>query len=169
MSEYEETQSITYRGDNAGEVFIKKMETLSEELFWKIRNTDCKMIFIAEDNVKFKKATHCHICDEALPLGSTKIDHLENIGKWLRIMGLKKCMPKYKEVEKKKNNFKFIREKDFNTAKAELLEYLKQHNITVVRDYCHFTGKFREAAHQHCNLMYRKQTKIPAFFHNFTG
>ena len=60
------------------------------------------MIFTAEDNVKFKKATHCHICDEALPLGSTKIDHLANIGKWLRIMGLKKCMPKYKEVEKKR-------------------------------------------------------------------
>ena len=46
--------------------------------------------------------------------------------------------------------------------------YLKHQNITVVRDHCHFTGKFRGAAHQHCNLMYRKTMKIPAFFHNFT-
>ena len=59
---------------------MKNMETLSEELFWKIRNADCKMIFTAEDNVKFKKAKHFHICDETLPLGSTKIDHLANIG-----------------------------------------------------------------------------------------
>ena len=78
-------------------------------------------------------------------------------------------MPKYKKVKEKKNHFTFIREKDFNKAKAALLEYLKQHNITVVRDHCHFTGKFRGAAHQHCNLIYRRTLNIPAFFHNFSG
>ena len=41
--------------------------------------------------------------------------------------------------------------------------------IQVVRDHCHFTGKFRGAAHQNCNLLYRKTFKIPAFFHNFSG
>ena len=79
------------------------------------------MIFTAEDKVKFENATHCHICDGAFPLGSTKIDHLANIGKWLKIMGLKRCMPKYKEVKEKKNHFTFIREKDFNKAKAALI------------------------------------------------
>ena len=38
-----------------------------------------------------------------------------------------------------------------------------------MRDHCHFTGEFRGAAHQYCNLMLRKRLKIPAFFHNFTG
>ena len=46
---------------------------------------------------------------------------------------------------------------------------MKDNNNIVVRDHCHFTGKFRGAAHQTCNIMYRKITKIPSFFHNFTG
>ena len=49
-------------------------------------------------------------------------------------------------------------------------KYLKVNNKNViVRDHCHWTGKFRGAAHQECNLMYRKTYKIPCFFHNFTG
>ena len=38
-----------------------------------------------------------------------------------------------------------------------------------VRDHDHVTGKFRGAAHQACNLMLRRQYKIPVFFHNFRG
>ena len=38
-----------------------------------------------------------------------------------------------------------------------------------MRDHCHWAGKFRGAAHQQCNLMYKKTYKIPLFFHNFTG
>ena len=36
-----------------------------------------------------------------------------------------------------------------------------------VRDHDHITGKFRGAAHSKCNLQYRKQYKLPIFFHNF--
>ena len=35
-----------------------------------------------------------------------------------------------------------------------------------VRDHCHFTGKFRGAAHKECNLLYRVPSFIPVFFHN---
>lgn len=38
-----------------------------------------------------------------------------------------------------------------------------------VRDHDHITGKFRGAAHQVCNLLLRRQYKIPVFFHNFRG
>ena len=38
-----------------------------------------------------------------------------------------------------------------------------------VRDHCHFTGRYRGAAHNSCNLKYRKPNFIPVFFHNFSG
>ena len=38
-----------------------------------------------------------------------------------------------------------------------------------VRDHCHFTGKFRGAAHSKCNLLARKPQFTPVFFHNLFG
>ena len=35
-----------------------------------------------------------------------------------------------------------------------------------VRDYCHYTGKFRAASHSICNLRYKVQTEIPVVIHN---
>ena len=38
-----------------------------------------------------------------------------------------------------------------------------------VRDHCHFTGKYRGAAHNKCNLICRKPRVIPVIFHNLQG
>ena len=35
-----------------------------------------------------------------------------------------------------------------------------------VRDHCHYTGKFRGAAHSICNLTYKTPKEIPIVFHN---
>ena len=35
-----------------------------------------------------------------------------------------------------------------------------------VRDHCHYTGKYRGAAHNICNLRYKITTRIPVVFHN---
>ena len=38
-----------------------------------------------------------------------------------------------------------------------------------VRDHCHFTGRYRGAAHNKCNLKYKKPNNISVFFHNLAG
>ena len=35
-----------------------------------------------------------------------------------------------------------------------------------VRDHCHYTGKYRGAAHSICNLRYKIPNEIPVIFHN---
>ena len=50
----------------------------------------------------------------------------------------------------------YICEKEFSTDK----KYCK------VRDHCHYTEKFRGAAHNNYNLRYKTPKKIPIVFHN---
>ena len=39
-------------------------------------------------------------------------------------------------------------------------------NNIKVKDHCHYTGKYREAAHSPCNLRYKIPKSIPVVFHN---
>ena len=38
-----------------------------------------------------------------------------------------------------------------------------------VRDHCHYSGKYRGAAHRNCNLQYKIPSYIPIVFHNLAG
>ena len=38
-----------------------------------------------------------------------------------------------------------------------------------MRDHCHFTGKYRGAAHNICNLQFKKPKFTPVIFHNLSG
>ena len=66
-------------------------------------------------------------------------------------------------------------EKDFKSAKVchiceqEFGVYEKTGEIFRVRDHCHFTGKYRGAAHNRCNLKCRKPLILPVVFHNLQG
>ena len=64
-------------------------------------------------------------------------------------------------------------------GKEEKIEYEKATRCWIcqgefdkddkVRDHCHYTGKFRGAAHNKCNLKYSKPKFIPVVFHNLSG
>ena len=52
-----------------------------------------------------------------------------------------------------------IREKEFSTDN-------KDKKYHTVRDHCHYTVKYRGAAHNNCNLRYKIPKEIPVVFHN---
>ena len=52
-----------------------------------------------------------------------------------------------------------ICEKEFSTDNKDK----KNHKV---RDHCHYTGKYRGAAHSNCNLNYKIPKEIPVVFHN---
>ena len=45
----------------------------------------------------------------------------------------------------------------------------KEFKEKKVRDHCHFTGKYRGAAHVKCNLQFKKPKFTPVIFHNLSG
>ena len=46
---------------------------------------------------------------------------------------------------------------------------MKDLNSDKVKDYCYFTGKYRGAAHNTCNLKYKIPKNIPVIFHKGSG
>ena len=57
----------------------------------------------------------------------------------------------------------YICEQEFCTNENNKKEFkLKQ----KVRDHCHYTGKYKRAAHSICNLRYKIPKEIPVVFHN---
>ena len=54
--------------------------------------------------------------------------------------------------------------------KAETCHICKKELLTdKVRDHCHFTGQYRGAPHNSCNLQCRKPMILPVIFHNLQG
>ena len=52
----------------------------------------------------------------------------------------------------------YICQKEFTTNKKSC----------KVRDHCHYTGRYRRAAHSSCTLRYKIPKDIPLIFHNGT-
>ena len=67
---------------------------------------------------------------------------------------------------KKKNMIPLTKEEEDNYNK-ENIRYIckKEFNNDKVRDHCRFTGKYRGAAHNTCNLRYKIPKNIPVIFH----
>ena len=69
-----------------------------------------------------------------------------------------------KETESyEKQKVCYICEKEFSTDKNDKNAFKLYHKV---RDHCHYTGKFRGAAHNICNLRYKIPKEIPTVFHN---
>ena len=84
------------------------------------------------------------------------------------IKWLEEDVKKIAELEKKEMIFTKEEKKQFNKASDCWIcgEYLGNDRV---RDHCHYTGRYRGAAHNSCNLKYRIPNSIPVFFHNLSG
>ena len=61
-------------------------------------------------------------------------------------------------------------EERISFEKAEVCYICKEELLAdKVRDHCHFTGKYRGAAHNSCNLQCRKPLVLPDIFYNLQG
>ena len=71
----------------------------------------------------------------------------------------KDMIPLTKKEEENYNNQKvsYMCKKEFDKSD-------KKHH--KVRDHCHYSGKYRGAAHNICNLRYKIPKEIPIIFHN---
>ena len=71
-------------------------------------------------------------------------------------------------IKPKKMVFTEEDEKQFNKASDCWLCGEELENDRV-RDHCHYTGRYRGAAHNKCNLNYSKPKGVSVFFHNLSG
>ena len=80
----------------------------------------------------------------------------------------KKIIPLTSEEKINYNDQKvcYICKKEFDTIDTAEPSSLERKNNYKVRDHCHYTGKYRGAAHNVCNLRYKVPKEITVFFHN---
>ena len=45
-------------------------------------------------------------------------------------------------------------------------KFVNDKNYRKIRDHCHYTGKYRGAAHSICNLKFNVSTEFSVAFHN---
>ena len=81
---------------------------------------------------------------------------------------IKKDMFEKMNVNRPMDELTYEQKTEFrNATHCSICNKKFQPDDTKVQDHCHFTGKYRGAAHVKCNLDYSfRYFKIPIFFHN---
>ena len=134
----------------------QKHEPISFSYYIKCFNdTLCKEIF--NDNTKRKQLnTYIKTKPEDPDVIDVFIKWLEDDVKFLA------------NIKQKEMVFTKEEEKQFNIA-SDCWICGEELGNDRVRDHCHYTGRYRGAAHNSCNLKYSKPKGVPVFFHNLTG
>ena len=107
------------------------------------------------------------------PIVYTKKTQDEDISKKFIEHVVKLTHKIYKDYYKKPKpyNLTVEEEKEFQSASTCHIceEKLSLDKKSKVKDHCHFTGEYRGAAHNQCNLSCRKPLILPVIFHNLQG
>ena len=105
-----------------------------------------------------------------IPLTYTKKKDTDNIAE-VFVKKLAKITNKlYNDFYRYPKPLKLTKQEQASFDKAETCHICKNPLLTdKVRDHCHFTGQYRGAAHNSCNLQCRKPLILPVIFHNLQG
>ena len=134
----------------------QKHEPISFSYYIKcFNNTLCKEIF--NDNTKRKQL------NSYIKTKPEDPDAIDVFIKWLE-----DDVKYLANIKPKKMIFTKEEEKQFNRASNCWICGEELGNDRI-RDHCHYTGRYRGAAHNSCNLNYSKPKGVPVFFHNLTG
>ena len=75
---------VMYRGEDAADMFVRKLQLEAEQLFDEYIATLKPMLLIATESQSFTSATTCHICTK--PLGGDKVrEHCRITGNYRRV------------------------------------------------------------------------------------
>ena len=104
------------------------------------------------------------------PITYTKKKDTDNIAK-IFVKKLEKVTIKlYDDFYRRPLPLKLTKKEQESFDKAETCHICqKELQSDKVRDHCHFTGQYRGAAHNSCNLRCRKPMILPVIFHNLQG
>ena len=76
----------------------------------------------------------------------------------------------YNDFYRHPKPLKLTEEEQLSFEESEICHICKKElKGDKVRDHCHFTGQYRGAAHNSCNLQCRKPMILPVVFHNLQG
>ena len=104
------------------------------------------------------------------PITFTKQRESDNISE-IFVSKLAKVIQKlYDDFYRYPKPLRLTEEEQLSFDKAETCHICsKELKDDKVRDHCHFTGQYRGAAHNSCNLQCRKPLILPVIFHNLQG
>ena len=104
------------------------------------------------------------------PITYTKKKSTDNIAD-IFVFKLAKITNKlYNDFYRCPKPLKLTKQEQISFDKAKTCHICKNPLLTdKVRDHCHFTGQYRGAAHNSCNLQCRKPLILPVIFHNLQG
>ena len=107
------------------------------------------------------------------PITYTKKKSTDNISKIFVSKLAKVANKRYNDFYRRPKLLILTKEEQLSFEKETIChicqKLFEQEDAIPRRDHCHFTGQYRGAAHNSCNLQCRKPMILPVIFHNLQG